>query len=126
MENKNKLILFIIILIIAFVVITYLKNLNVKEKTIVDTQQITTPKLLTCEESCNDNQECIKGCYIIKLNQAVVSKNIKLCEEIPDQEYKQTCKDNVNFNLAQLNKDILKCDLILNNDAKETCKGLLK
>lgn len=125
LDNKNKLILFVVILIIAFIVITYLKNLNIKEQA-KDNEQLIIPRPKTCEESCNNNQECMKSCYSIQLNKAIATKDINLCNEIPNQEFKQTCKDNINFNLAQLNKDVSKCDLISNNDVKQTCKGSLK
>lgn len=125
LDNKNKLVLFIVILIIAFIIITYLKNLNVKEQTKF-TQQNVVSRPLSCEEACNNNEECLKSCYIITSNKAVASKDINLCNEIPDKEIKQTCKDNVNFNLAQLNKDISRCDLISKEGVKETCKKSLR
>ena len=125
-DNKHKLVLFIAILIIAFTVITYLKNLNVNEEKSPDSFRVTVKKPIACEESCNNNRECLKSCYTIKMNQAIATNDFSVCDKIPDSTLKETCRDNLNFNSAQISKDISKCDLILNINVKETCRDILK
>ena len=94
LNNYKNVALVLVILIIAFVVITYLKSLNVQEK-LPEAEELTIPKK-SCEETCKTD-DCFYGCYFGLINIAVAEKNIDKCKEVEIDSIKQQCLDKVNL-----------------------------
>jgi len=110
LDSKNKIIVILAVLIIAFTVFSYLKNLNFKEKNIENNPEI----IKSCDESCK-TENCLYDCYESKVNIAAASKDIKLCNDIKPDSVKSLCLDKVHFALNN-------CDKILNQELKAICK----
>ncbi|MEK6907424.1 MAG: hypothetical protein AABW45_02755 [Nanoarchaeota archaeon] len=111
MNIYKNLALFLIVLIVIFIAITYLKNLNTQEKTV---QDIAEEKSKTCDETCKTSN-CLYGCYSVKINVAIAEKDIGKCSEIKNDEIKQSCLDQVNLVLKN-------CNDIKNQNLKALCQ----
>jgi len=111
LNNYKNVALVLVILIVVFVVITYLKNLNVQEK-LPEVEESAIVKK-TCEETCKTD-DCFYGCYYGLINIAVAEKNFDKCEDIKIDLIKEQCFDKVN--LASGN-----CDKIKDQGLKELC-----
>jgi len=118
MEKKNIIITLVVLVLVFIVLISVIPNKEPPESLLEPQKQIISS--LTCEERCKNN-ECLKDCYTITINQAVLSQDISLCSTIPLEESKQSCIDKVNLKTAILSKDQGKCNLIVNENLKQTC-----
>ena len=115
LNNKYKVALILVMLIVLFSVITYLKSVNTKEKNIDQNINKVVIQQKTCEELCATS-DCFAGCYSTLINVAVAEKNIAKCNEINNKETKQSCFDQVNLALKN-------CDKILNKGLKDICQS---
>jgi len=109
-KKYNNLIIFLVALVVVLIVISYLKNLNVQEKT--DLGGETTVQK-SCGETCK-TEACLYGCYSSTINLAVAEGNIDRCNEIKSDATKQSCLDQVNLALKNCNK-------IVNQGLRELC-----
>lgn len=115
LNNKYNVVLILVILIILFSVITYLKSTNTKEKSTEQNINKILTQQKTCEELCTTSN-CFAGCYSTLINVAIAEKNIAKCNEINNKETKQSCFDQVNLALKN-------CDKILNKGLKDICQS---
>ena len=118
MGKKNIIITLVILVLVFIVLISVIPNKKPSQDLLEPKTQIIPS--LTCEERCK-NKDCLKDCYIITINQAVLAQDINLCNTIPLEESKQLCLDKVNLKTAVLSKDLGKCSLIVNENLKQTC-----
>ena len=118
MEKRNIIITLAILVLVFIVLISVIPNKEPPESLL----EPETPAIssLTCEERCANNK-CLKDCYTITINKAVLTQDISLCNTIPLEESKQLCLDKINLKTAILSKDLGKCNLIVNENLKQTC-----
>ena len=124
MKNIN-LIIILVILIIAFALVTLIK----KPSSIEDTDKQVQPvqyRVLSCLERCGDTEVCRDYCDTIIINQAVSAKDIKKCNEVAKQDNKVLCRDKVTFSIAVSNKDESMCEDITNIDLRNSCMDMVK
>ena len=111
MTNYKNIFIFIGILIIVFIAISYLKVENLKE------QQTNTGIVAQkpCTETCK-TESCLYGCYTTLINVAIAEGNLEKCNEIKTNEIEQSCLDQVNLVLKN-------CDKISNEGLRNLCLG---
>lgn len=94
LDNKYKIIISLVILVLAFTVINYLSNLNLEGKeTPIVKEEVFVQK--TCEESCK-TESCLYNCNSKIINVAIAEKNIIKCNEIKTESIKNLCIEEVN------------------------------
>lgn len=118
MEKKNIIITLVILVLVFIVLISVIPNKQPPQDLLEPKTQVISS--LTCEERCK-NKDCLKDCYTITINKAVLTQDISLCNTIPLEESKQLCLDKINLKAAVLSKDQGKCNLIINENLKQTC-----
>ena len=124
MRNIN-IIIILIVLIVAFILITSVKKPSPVEDISKQIQPVQY-KVLSCLERCGDTKVCRDYCDTITINQAVLAKDIKKCNEITKDDNKVLCKDKVTFSIAVSNKDAVECNNIANIDLRNSCIDLTK
>ena len=98
MLKKNKLIVFVVVLILLITIFFIFKGIS-------------------------SGDSCGSECDWDYMNQAQETNSIKLCLKIDDEGLKNNCKDSVNYNLAFKDGEISFCNEINENLMKERCKN---
>lgn len=94
MDNKK---LFVIVIIAVSLILLYIliASLIQKEEEVNSPSQDRVKIVYTCEDRCEQDLGCLHACYYVEINQAVVNKDVKLCDKISPL-IKQRCIDRVN------------------------------
>ena len=121
MDNKLKIILIIAVLFIISIIINSLLKSNTEQKQSQNVQEIY--KVLTCQDECSNNENCLNTCYQLDANVAVAKADLSLCNKIPNDKIKQDCKDRVNFKLAISGKKLSLCNEIIDINLKQICQN---
>ena len=118
METKKLIIFIVIALLILVVIISFLpekEGLDPQDN-IFDNQRVQ----YTCEEKCTTDSECLRACYYVEINKAIVAKDINLCDKV-NNLIKQDCIDNVNLAKALQENNLNLCNNIVNQDLRQEC-----
>lgn len=118
METKKLVIFIVIALLVLVVIISFLpdKESSNPQDNVFEEQRAQ----YTCEEKCSDDVNCLRACYYVDFNKAIVAKDINLCNNVNDM-IRQYCIDNVNFAKALQENNPSLCNDIVNQDLRESC-----
>lgn len=118
METKKLIILIVIALLVLVVIISFLpdKEDSNPQDNVFENQRVQ----YTCEEKCSINLGCLKACYYVDINKAIVAKDVNLCNNVNNM-IRQDCIDKVNFAKALQENNPSLCNNIVNQDLRQSC-----